>query len=85
MFLAILLLFAILAYLTFIIMIFIGGAYITKILFNSTPEQLECINLTKKDDLNIAKMTIILFWIVFIPLCMIPLVFCTGYCKYILH
>ena len=85
MFMKILLILGILAYLTFIVLIFIGGGFITKILFNSSPEQLDCINLSKKDDLNIAKMTIVLFWIVFIPLCILPLVLCGGYCKYIIH
>ena len=79
MFMRILLWLAILTYLTFVIMIFIGGAFITKILFNSTRTQLECVNLSKTDDINIAKMTIILFWIVFIPLCILPLVLSIKY------
>ena len=85
MFMKIVLAIGILAYLAFIIMIFIGGVYITKTLFKSSPEQLDCINLSKTDELNIAKMTIVLFWIVFIPLCILPLVLCGGYCKYIIH
>jgi len=83
MLLKIFLLLAILLYITFVILIFIGGIFITKILFNSNDTQLSCIGLDNKDQLNIAKMTIVLFWIVFIPLCMAPLVLCSGYCKYI--
>ena len=84
MLLQILLLIAVLLYITFVILIFIGGGFITKILFNSNYTQLSCIGLDNKDQLNIAKMTMVLFWIVFIPLCILPLVLCSGYCKYIL-
>ena len=73
----------ILLYITFVILIFIGGGFITKILFNSSNTQLECVGLNNTNDLNIAKMTTVLFWIVFIPLCIIPLILCGGYCKHI--
>ena len=63
-----------LAYITFILFIFIGGGYITKILFNSSDSQLSCVGLSDKTELNIAKLTIILFWLVFIPLCILPII-----------
>lgn len=84
MLLQILLITAILLYITFVILIFIGGGFITKILFNSNNTQLSCIGLDNKNQLNIAKMTMVLFWIVFIPLCILPLVLCSSYYKYIL-
>jgi amino acid transporter len=63
-----------LAYITFILFIFIGGGYITKILFNSNNQQLSSVGLSDKTELNIAKLTIILFWLVFIPLCILPII-----------
>jgi hypothetical protein len=83
MLLQILLLIGILLYITFIILIFIGSGFITKILFYSNNQQLACIGLNNTNELNIAKMTIVLFWIVFTPLCILPLVLCSGYYKYI--
>lgn len=67
-----------LAYLVFVIFIFIGGVYITKILFNSNISQLACIGLSDTNELNIAKITIVLFWMVFIPLCVLPIILALG-------
>jgi len=72
----------ILLYITFVILILIGGGFITKILFNSSKTQLDCVGLNNTNELNLAKMTTVLFWIVFIPLCIIPLILCGGYCKH---
>jgi hypothetical protein len=79
----ILLLIVILLYITFIIMIFVGGGFITKVLYNSSDIHLYNVGIQNKTDLNIAKMTIVLFWMVFIPLCILPLIFIIGYGKYI--
>jgi len=68
-----------LAYLSFIIFIFIGGGYITRIIYKSDKTQLACIDLDDTDQLNIAKLTVVLFWIVFIPLCILPLILAFGY------
>ncbi len=76
--------FGILTYLTFVIFIFIGGGYITNILYKSDKSQLACIDLDKTDKLNIAKLSIVLFWIVFIPLCILPLIIVLGYGKNLL-
>lgn len=73
-----------LLYLTFIIFIYIGGGFITDVLFHSEPEQLTCINLNDRTRLNIAKMAIVIFWIVIIPLSLLPIVFLAGYGKNLL-
>jgi hypothetical protein len=72
-----------LAYLAFVIFIFIGGGFITKLLFNSDPNQLRSIGINTETEINIGKMTIILFWLVFIPLTIVPIVLFAGYGKYI--
>jgi hypothetical protein len=66
------------AYLVFVIFIFIGGVYITKILYNSNISQLACVGLDDTNELNIAKITIVLFWMVFIPLCVLPIILALG-------
>lgn len=73
-----------LLYLVFIIFIYIGGGFITDVLFNSEPGQLTCINLNDKTRLNIAKMSIVIFWIIIIPLSLLPLLFLIGYGKNLL-
>jgi hypothetical protein len=75
--------FLLLAYITCILFIFIGGGYITNVLFNSEPAQLACIGITNEIQLNIAKMSIVFFWIVFIPLSLLPIVQFAGYGKYL--
>jgi hypothetical protein len=75
--------FLLLAYITCILFIFIGGGYITNVLFNSEPAQLACVDITNETQLNIAKMTNVLFWIVFIPLSLLPFVLLAGYGKYL--
>ena len=72
-----------LSYITFIIFIFIGGGYITNALFNSEPVQLVCVGINNETHLNIAKMSIVLFWIVFIPLFLLPIALFAGYGKYL--
>ena len=61
----------ILVYLAFIIFIFVGAGFITNILFNSEYDT-SGVGLNSNAKLNIAKMTIVMFWIVFIPLCLAP-------------
>jgi len=75
--------FLLLAYITFVVLIFVGGGYITNALFNSKPDQLSCVDITNETQLNIAKMTNVLFWIVFIPLSLLPFVLLAGYGKYL--
>ena len=74
---------ALLAYITFITLIIVGGAFITNILYKLNEDELSNIGLNTTTKINIAKMTIVIFWITFLPLCIAPLVFCGGYCKYI--
>lgn len=54
-------------YLTFIIFIFVGGGFITKILFKNEYDT-SCVGINNKTELNIAKLTIVMFWIIFILL-----------------
>lgn len=60
-------------------MIFLGGGYITEILFGNDIHKLECINLADKDKLNIAKLTIIIFWIIFTSLFLCSIYFGLKY------
>ncbi len=64
--------FAILLFIAFATFIFVGGGFITNILFN-VKYDLSCVGLDSETKLNIAKMTIIMFWIVFIPICILPI------------
>lgn len=59
-------------YLTFVAFIFVGGGFITNILYNKdfNPSTVGLDNETK---LNIAKLTIIMFWIVCVPLFILPI------------
>jgi len=63
---------ALLSYLTFITFILVGGGFITNVLFNSEYNT-DTVGLNNRDKKNIAKMSIVMFWIVFIPLCLTPL------------
>jgi len=69
------------AYITFIILIFVGAGFITQVVFNSNAEQLEVIGLTQSQA-NLARMSIVLFWLVFIPLCCVPFILFVGYGEY---
>lgn len=51
-------------YLIFAIFIFIGGGFITNILFSNYDTS--CVGINTKTELNIARLTMIMFWIVFI-------------------
>jgi hypothetical protein len=62
----------VLVYLAFIIFIFVGAGFITNVLFNAEYDT-SCVGLDNRTKLNIAKMTIVMFWIVFIPLCLAPI------------
>ena len=62
-----------LVYLAFIIFILLGGGYITNILFSSSYDT-ACVGLDT-DKKNIAKMSIVMFWMVFIPICIAPFVY----------
>lgn len=72
-------LFLTLLYLIFVIFIFIGGGFITNVLFSKPIDELAIVGLDNEAKINISKMTIVLFWIVFIPLCMLPFVLLAAY------
>jgi len=55
----------------------VGGGFITNVLFNSDYDT-GCVGLDTRDKKNIAKMSIVFFWIVFIPLCLAPFIY-LGY------
>lgn len=59
-------------YIAFITCIFVGAGFITNVLFNAEYDT-SCVGLNNNTKLNFAKMTIVIFWIVFIPLCLAPL------------
>jgi hypothetical protein len=60
-------------YITFITFIFVGGSFITNVLFDKKNDT-NCVGIDNETKLNIAKMTIVMFWIIFIPLCLLPIV-----------
>ena len=60
-------------YITFITFIYIGGGFITNTLFNKGFDP-SCVGLDNDAKLNIAKFTVVVFWIVFIPLGLVPLI-----------
>ena len=62
-----------LAYITFVILILIGGIYLSNIVFNESSANLEFVGIDTTDKRNICRMVIVLFWIVFIPLCILPI------------
>ena len=70
--------FAILLFVAFATFIFVGGGFITNVLFNVGFNP-SCVGLDNETKLNIAKMTIVMFWIVFIPLCILPIAVGLGY------
>jgi hypothetical protein len=65
-------------YITFATFIFVGGGFITNVLFNVKYDP-SCVGLDNETKLNIAKMTIVIFWIIFIPLCLLPIAIGLGY------
>ena len=67
-----------LCYVVFMVFIFVGGGFITNVLFNGGYD-LDAVGLDNRIKLNIAKMTIIMFWIVFISLAILPVVIGLGY------
>jgi hypothetical protein len=69
---------ALIIFITFVTFIFIGGGFITNILFNAGFDP-SCVGIDNINKLRIAQMTIVLFWIVFIPLCIIPIALGFGY------
>ena len=83
MFAKLLVWFLLLSYLAFVIFIYIGAVFITKALFKSADWELRFVGINNDTELNIAKMTIILFWIVFIPLSLLPFALFAGYGKYL--
>lgn len=62
-------------YLAFAILTFIGAGFISDVIFNSTRDQLDQVGIDSNFKLGLAKITIILFWLVFIPLCLGPIVY----------
>ena len=68
---AYILIFGLLVYLTFLILIIIGAAFISNVLLNTDTT---CVGIDTTVKLNIAKMTIIIFWIIFVPMCLAPII-----------
>ena len=66
-------LFLLIVYITFITFIYLGGGFITNVLWNKGFDP-ACVGLDNDAKLGIAKFTNIIFWIVFIPLGCIPLI-----------
>lgn len=62
-------------YLGAIVFIFMGGIFISDVIFNSPRAQLEVVGLNNDMKVGVAKFTTILFWIVFIPLMLGPIVY----------
>lgn len=69
---------AVIALLVFAIFIFIGGGFVTDVLFNEKYDT-SCVGINTDTKLNIAKLSIVMFWIVFIPLCLLPIALVFGY------
>lgn len=63
--------------------IYVSGSFITNVLFNTNKDNLQSVGITTDTQLNIGKITIILFWIVFIPLTLLPIALFAGYGKYL--
>ena len=71
--------FILVLYVVFITFIIVGGGFITNVLFNSEYDT-GCVGIDTRDKKNIAKMSIVMFWMVFIPLCLAPFAY-FGYKK----
>ena len=54
--------------LIFIIFIFIGGGFISNVLFSKSADDLSHVGLDTGDKIRISQMTIIIFWLLFLPL-----------------
>jgi hypothetical protein len=67
-----------LLYITFITLILVGAGFITNVLFNKGFDS-SCVGLDNETKLNLAKMTLVIFWIIFIPLSIGPLLFAVSY------
>ena len=59
-------------YTMFLLCIAFGGGYLIKILFYSSTNQLACVGLDNEAYLTFARMTSVIFWVIFIPLCILP-------------
>jgi hypothetical protein len=75
--------FLFLTYLTFIILLYIGGGFITNAVFKKSEAQLSNVGLDNSDQIHIAQMTMVIFWIFFIPLSILPVLLMLKYGKYI--
>ena len=65
-------------YVIFMVFIIVGASFITNVLFNKEYDP-SCVGLTDAGRLGFARMTIIVFWLVFIPLSAYPLLVLFGY------
>lgn len=59
-------------YLAFITLIYVGAAFITNILFNKGFDP-ECVGLDNNAKIGLARFTIVIFWIGFIPTSLLPI------------
>lgn len=64
-----------LAYITFVIFIILGGIFISNSVFQESMDNLRVVGIDTVDKRNIARMVMVLFWIVFLPLCFLPFYF----------
>ena len=69
---------ALILFVAFATFIFVGGGFITNVLFNIGFDP-RCVGLDNEAKLNLAKLTIIMFWIMFIPLFLLPIALGFGY------
>lgn len=64
-----------LLYIVFNIIVIVGAGFITNSLFTSTDDQLEGIGITSGTQRDISKMSIVMFWILYIPLLIISIIY----------
>jgi hypothetical protein len=64
-------------YLSFIVFLYVGAGFITNILFNVEYNQ-SCVGLDNNTKIGISRFTMVIFWIAFIPLSLLPFVIALG-------
>lgn len=60
-------------YLAFLVFFYVGAGYITDVLFN-VKYDLSTVGLDNNGKVGITRFTMVIFWIVFIPLSFLPFV-----------
>lgn len=60
-------------YIAFLVFFYVGAGYITDILFN-VKYDLSTVGLDNNGKVGITRFTMVIFWIVFIPLSFLPFV-----------